>query len=151
MTLNVTYEHKLSTSSGEGTSVRVPLDDLTRAYGRAASSLEVLQFDLSDDDRREVLELYNAMVVDGRYIRDFIIDPRSVARTFDMPISDAAADAIVRAGQEMTIDEEVTTEAFAPVAIVAIAIVVIFIAVQIPVPADEQASLVVDSSGVVKL
>jgi hypothetical protein len=100
-------------------------------------------------DLAQVLNLYNAAVVDGRFIDDLIRDPMDVAKMLDVEISESAAQELVNAGQTVA-------NHFGPRAdfalgsgkkIVAVAVVVVIAIRAETKPYD----VVIDSSGIVKV
>ncbi|MFD8291101.1 hypothetical protein ACFXAO_16000 [Streptomyces lavendulae] len=122
---------------------------LEAAYRVIEPQIENLAPELSDEDRKQVLALYNSTVTDGRYLKDLLADPADVAAKLGLNISKAGETAIKRAGRLPAI-RDLPEEALLPlvgvVAIVAVPVIVIVIVVD---PVKEPA--VIDESGIVKL
>ena len=104
-------------------------------------------------DLRQVLDLYNATVIDGRFIDDLATAPKSVAARLGLEISDAAAAAIEegrkavvqRFGTTFSVSSELSVSSGKKIVAVAIAAIIV-------IRADEKPyEIIVDSSGVIKV
>jgi len=127
---------------------------LLQSSGRKTpeSSDPALQYDQQKRDSvlQEILRLYNATVIDGRFIDDLPRDPKSVAARLSIQISDAAEAELKEAGQTLAsqfgtrFDFALSGGGKKIVAVVVAAIIVIR---EEPNPY----TVVVDSSGVIKV
>lgn len=98
-------------------------------------------------DLRQVLSLYNATVVDGRYIDALATDPKAVAAKLDLELSDTAALAIEEARKAVVQRFGDTFAVSGGKKIVAIVIVGV-----IAIRAESKPyEVVVDSSGLIKV
>ena len=106
------------------------------------------EYDLErgQSDLQQILDIYNATVIDGRYIDDLATNPKSVAAKLGLNLSDTAASALQEAGAAVG-RQFADSFALSPgKKIVAIAIVAV-----IAIRAEEKPyRIVVDSSGLVK-
>lgn len=97
--------------------------------------------------RDEIVELYNAAVKDGRFVRLLATEPENVAQQLGMPLSAGAAESIKKVGSfpgaTITDFPEGFDRRVAWVTVVAIAIVVIV--------AAQPDDAILDRSGVIKL
>lgn len=127
--------------------LEAPDDDL--AFVTAEGSLRPGEYSAQQvsSDLRQVLDLYNATVIDGRYIDELATNPRSVAARLDMPLSDAAAAAIEHARKLVVQRFGTSFEVADGKKIVAVAIVVVIVIRAEAKPYD----VVIDSSGVIKV
>jgi hypothetical protein len=158
MSLSIVYRHLIPESEAAERRPGVPYpaiqpQDLEDAYEIAKDKVDSIDLEVSGEDQEQMVELYNATVTDGRYIKDFATNPKSVAENLGLPISDSAAAAIVQVGDAVGVTANPDHPALA---IVAIAIIVVFIIVQLPSDrregrGDEAEKVVIDSSGLLKL
>jgi len=98
---------------------------------------------------REVLDLYNEVIADGRFVGDFVEDPAAVARKLDLKVSPQALDVISNVAARM-----VGSRASVGAAIAVISVSVVAVAVTTAIvssAADPRARILVDESGMVKL
>jgi hypothetical protein len=115
---------------------------------RSRGSSESSEYDLKrgESDLYQILDVYNATVIDGRFIDDLATDPKSVAAKLGIQLSDSAAAAMEEARVAVA-GRFGYSVALRPSKIVAIAIVVV-----IAIRADEKPyEIVVDSSGLIKV
>ncbi len=122
-----------------------PLFDAEDA--RESSDSRGYDVERAQSDLRQVLDVYNATVIDGRFIDDLVTDPKSVAAKLGVQLSDSAAAALQEAGAAVA-------KRFA--ARFALSdgkkIVAVVIAAVIVIRAEEKPyKIVVDSSGLVKV
>lgn len=151
---NVAFEQPLFQSdriAGDWDDMRSQITSVTQleaAYRAIEPDLLADRPQLSEEEARQVVELYNQAVVDGRYIADLMVDPAGVASRLGLPLSATAEEAIVRAGQLPAVRAQ--REAVVPlVGTVAIVGIVVLGVVLVVDPVTKKA--VVDSSGIVKL
>ena len=97
-------------------------------------------------DLQQILDVYNATVIDGRYIDELATNPKSVAAKLGVDLSDSAASALKEAGVTVANHFARRFALSGGKKIVAIVIVV-----GIAIRAEEKPyRIVVDSSGLVK-
>jgi hypothetical protein len=106
----------------------------------------------SDDDLQQIRRLYNATVIDGRFLDDLAIDPKSVAAKLGVELSDSAEAEIKGARKAVAgrFGPRFGFEGFEVAngkKIVAIAVVVVIAIRAQKTPYD----VVIDSSGVIKV
>ena len=70
---------------------------LSTAVKHASDSAHKANFKVNQTDAHAALKVYNAVVADGRYIKEFGSDPASAAKKLHMEISDHAAAAVKQA------------------------------------------------------
>jgi hypothetical protein len=118
------------------------------AYKAVEPEVSALRLNLNDADAQQLLELYNKTVTDGRYLRDLIGDPAGVAAKLNVSLSASAAEAMKRIGTmralQTALEEggKITPYLFVAVVVIAIVVVIAF---------GPGGSVVVDSSGIVKI
>jgi hypothetical protein len=121
-----------------------PLFDAETQKGNDSSGYDLKS---AETDLRQILDVYNAAVIDGRFIDDIATDPKSVAAKLGLKLSDSAAAAMEEARAAVA---ERFLGSFAlsdGKKIVAVAIVVVIV-----IRAEEKPyEIVVDSSGVIKV
>jgi hypothetical protein len=123
---------------------------LEAAYGAVQNEISALDLRLSPEAAQQVVDLYNKAVLDGRYLKDLTIDPRSVAQALDLSLSAEGEAGLKRLGELgaiRTAREEALVPLVGVVAIVGIVVLGVVLVVD-PAVRDE---VVIDSSGVVKL
>lgn len=119
--------------------------DYTALQQQAASA----NLNLSPADAQQALDLYNATVTDGRYLKDLMTDPAGVANKLSLPLSATAAQQIKTVGSMQAFQPGGTAlSAQSPVEVVCVAIIVLILARPVGVAPTQ---VVVDSSGVVKV
>lgn len=98
-------------------------------------------------DLLQILDVYNATVIDGRYIEELIHDPKAVAKKLGVQLSKTAAVALKEAGSGVAKNYALRFKLSKGKKIVAVAIAVV-----IAIRAEEKPyKIVVDSSGLVKV
>lgn len=99
---------------------------------------------------REVVDLYNAAVRDGRFVRHLGSDPEGVAQRLNIPLSRGAADAIkqigLTAGAKLTNFPSAIDPRTAWVTVVCVAVIVVVAAK----PDRPDSEIVLDTSGIMK-
>lgn len=115
----------------------------------SVESSDTRNYDLASahSDLQQILDVYNATVIDGRFIDDLATDPKSVAEKLDVGLSESAVAALLQAGATVA-------GRFAGSFALAInpRIVAIAITVVIAIRAEEKPyKVVVDSSGLIKV
>lgn len=158
---NIIYQHAVygtgTTLTGQS-NIRAALiqpDELQAAVVHAkplfqAHDHESYESDLQQGeyDLQQILQLYNATVIDGRFIDDLATDPKSVAAKLGVELSDPAASEIKRARAAVANRfGDNFNYALRPSKIVAIAIVVVIAIRAESKPYD----VVIDSSGLIKV
>jgi hypothetical protein len=104
--------------------------------------------DLSPDTAQEVLDLYNAVIADGRYLAEFQADPGAVAKRLGLKVSDEAVGVVSTVASRMDGDVGVVGAAVVvSVAVVGIAVTTAIVSSA----ADPRARILIDESGRVKL
>jgi hypothetical protein len=104
--------------------------------------------DISQDTADEVLDLYNEVIDDGRYVADFLSKPREVAKKLGLRVSKKAIDVILAAGKSKRSDNSAVGAAVVvSVAVVGAAITTAIVSSH----ADRRDRILVDESGRVKL
>lgn len=151
---NIIYQHVVL---GPGTILTGPQDiqsvpvqpgELQTAITNAKQLLQAKKYDLSEDDRQQIVQLYNATVVDGRFIDELATNPKLVATRLGIELSDSAAAQLTQAGTDVA-HHFGTISPYLPKRIIAIVVVVVLIVAGARVP--EPRDVVIDSSGRVKL
>lgn len=102
---------------------------------------------IPEDVATELLDFYNKVVEDGRFVEKVLADPKTVAAQLELPISDRAVELAVALNGH-------SDSAIGAGAIVVISIAVVAIAVAVAIhdsAADRRSKVVIDSSGKVKL
>jgi hypothetical protein len=103
---------------------------------------------LSPDIAQEVLDLYNAVIADGRYLAEFQADPGAVAKRLGLTVSSEAIAVVSTVASRMDGDVGVVGAAV----VVSVAVVGIAVATAIvSSAADPRARILIDESGRVKL
>jgi hypothetical protein len=102
-------------------------------------------------ERRQIVALYNKCVTDGRFIGDLAKNPRVVARKLRVQLSESAADQLIRAGEALSPSIERAPGEADGVELVAVAIIVLVLAASPTTAGRPAESVIVDSSGLVKL
>lgn len=69
------------------------------ALAREEMELSGMELDVSQEDARQILETYNAVVADGRYVSMLQCHPQAAAQLVGKELSDKASTAILRAGR----------------------------------------------------
>jgi len=122
---------------------------LEAAYRAVEPEVAALDVRLTEADARQVVDLYNAAVVDGRFLKDVMARPGWVAEQLDLPLSDDAETAIQQAGELPAV--QIAKRAVVPfvgvVAVVAVPVIVVVIIIDPHI----KEPVVVDASGVLKL
>jgi hypothetical protein len=96
----------------------------------------------------EVLALYNAVIADGRHIRDFVHDPRKAAEALKIELSDRAFETIRVVGSNLGNAENPA----GAIAVISISVVAIAVTTAIvSSAADPRSRIVIDESGIVKV
>jgi hypothetical protein len=104
--------------------------------------------DIKPETVDEVLELYNDVIEDGRYVADFLTKPAEVARKLGHEPSKKAVDVVVAAGKSSRSDAGVVGAAVVvSVAVVGAAVTTAIVSSH----ADRRDRILVDESGRVKL
>jgi hypothetical protein len=104
--------------------------------------------DISPAIAEEVLDLYNDVVADGRYISEFQQDPAGVARKLKIKVSKKALELVSAVSKRM--DGDVGIVAAAVVVSVSVVAVAVTTAI-VSSAADRRSRILVDESGKVKL
>jgi hypothetical protein len=104
--------------------------------------------DIAQETADEVLDLYNEVIVDGRYVADFLSKPREVAQRLGLPVSKKAIDVISAAGKSKRSDNgAVGAAVVVSIAVVGAAVTTAIVSSH----ADRRDRILVDESGRVKL
>jgi hypothetical protein len=104
--------------------------------------------DIEPETANEVLDLYNEVIADGRYVADFLSKPREVARKLGRRPTNKAIRVISAAGKGKKEDVGVVGAAVVvSVAVVAAAVTTAIVSSH----ADRRERILVDESGRVKL
>ena len=100
---------------------------------------------------REILDIYNEIIADGRYVAEFLLDPKAAAKRLDLKISDEAVIVVRKVASQMVGANAAAVGA----AIVVISISVVAIAAGTAIVSsrhmDRDSRILVDESGRVKL
>lgn len=115
-----------------------------------------VQFNLTQADAEKAIEVYNAVITDGRYIKAFASDPAGVATNLNLQLPPAAADAIKQAatlkGSQVLGRPGRPGEPFGAVEVVAVAVVVVIVGgIVLIVVVTRDKEIVIDESGKIKL
>lgn len=104
--------------------------------------------DIPADVAEEVLDLYNDVVGDGRYIGEFQHDPRGVAKKLGLKVSKDALDLVTAISRRMDGDVGIVAAAVVvSVSVVAVAVTTAIVSSH----ADRRSRILIDDSGKVKL
>jgi hypothetical protein len=127
----------------------VSASQLEAAYRTAHSELATLNVQVSEDDARQMVDLYNATVADGRYLKELTTDPAKVARELARPLS-AAGEAGLKQLGELRAVSLARDDAVIPL-VGAVAVVgIVVIGITLIVDPHVREPVVVDSSGTLK-
>jgi hypothetical protein len=118
---------------------------LAAAVKISADEAKTANFTVSQPDATEALKVYNAVIADGRFIKEFNSDPAKVAQKLNMQLSAGAVAAIKTAAtfKGSTFGSGGTAEF--PTEVVCVTIIVLVLA------RAPQGDILVDRSGVIKI
>ncbi|HEY5369161.1 MAG TPA: hypothetical protein VIJ75_09230 [Hanamia sp.] len=119
------------------------------AAGIKLASVDAAKFgiDLSKDDANSLMTAYNAVVKDGRYIKQFESDPKGAAKKLNLNISDSAAKAVQTAVKFNGVRQLGGGAAADTVDVICVAVIVVLCAK--PTFGDQQ--VIIDQSGMLKV
>jgi hypothetical protein len=128
-------------------------DELAAAYERAARDpkwkQDPLLAKLEPGTAKEILDFYNAVVADGRYVAELQTDPQAAARKLRLDISDRAFETIKSL---VKLPGDNTMSVVAAAVVVSIAVVGVAAAVAVAnAHVDPRKQIVIDESGIVKV
>ena len=129
-------------------------DELAAAFDRQARHPkwreDPLLANMTRETGREMLDFYNAVVADGRYIADLATDPKRVARRLKLDVSDLVFETI-KSTIRLPGDDKAMTVVGAAI-VVSISVVGLAAATAVANSAiDPRKRIVIDESGQVKI
>jgi len=116
----------------------------------ASADAEKSNIHLSKDDANSLMTAYNAVVKDGRYIKEFATDPQGAAQKLNLQVSQNAAKAVTAAAKFNGVRQLGGGNPAADggdVAVVCVAVIVVLCAK--PTFGDQQ--VIIDQSGMLKI
>lgn len=121
---------------------------LAAAIKVASADAEKSNINLSQDDATGLMTAYNAVVKDGRFIKQFETDPQGAAQKLNLKISDNATKAVQNAAKFSAVKQlGGGNPAADTVDVICVAVIVVLCAK--PTFGDQQ--VVIDQSGMLKV
>jgi len=144
---NVVFSQRIGQSARASAKTLIPSASvLDHAVSVAQRNVKATGFKANSANTKEIAELYNAVIKDGRFIAELATDPKKVADKLHKPLSQASIDELKKAAQAGGFHLGRGGEVAGSVTVVCIAIVVVLCADVGP----EGREVIIDRSGMLK-